>query len=170
MTTRHELDELAQMCFECADSDDASIDDHLEDCAVCKDYSNKAEMFNQTLEVLQMMAARPEEERSRILGARMEKFTTMPAEERIRAIGGMLEALGELPEEDRNKIVRTRINILTSYPKEKRQMLMGSLQEIFSHWPEDRKMMEQKAVMHATQDYFILKRMMIRNMFKKMMT
>ncbi len=46
---------------------------------------------------------------------------------------------------------------------------MGSAQEIFSTWEPDRKMMEKEAVMYATDDYMLLKRMMVRRMFKKML-
>lgn len=169
MATRIELEYLAQLCQECVESDSGSIDQHLESCPVCQEHQEKAETFNQTLEVLQMMAAKQEEERHRILNARFDKFTKMEEHERMIAMRGLMDALGELTEEDRVRIVRTRTNILTALPREEREMLMQSLKKIIVDWPRERKDMEQQAIMAATQDYGLLKRMMVRNMFNKMM-
>jgi coproporphyrinogen III oxidase-like Fe-S oxidoreductase len=99
----------------------------------------------------------------------MEQFSTMPEDKRTMAISDMLDAVSELPEQDRIKIVRTRIDIMTALPKQKKEALMGTLKKVMSTWSQDRKMMEKQAVMAATQDYFILKRMMVRMMFKKML-
>ena len=169
MSAKEELEKLALACEECAEKDDASLDEHLTTCPVCIDHNKKAEEIHQMLEVMQMMASKPEEERHNILAARMEKFSTMPDDERKDAISDMLDSLEELSEEDRLKIVKTRTDILTKLPKDKRKILMGTLKEAMSGWTQDRKMMEKRAVMAATQDYFIMKRMMVRMMFKKMM-
>lgn len=170
MTAREELENLAQACEECAGKDTASLDEHLEKCPVCQEYKVKAEKVNQMMEVVEMLAAKPDGERLKILSARMEQFSTMPEDKRMEAISGMLDALGELSEEDRVKIVKTRTDIITKLPKEKRETLMGTLKKVMAEWPEERKMMEKQAVMAATQDYFILKRIMVRRMFKKMLT
>ncbi|MCK5660863.1 MAG: hypothetical protein KAH86_05835, partial [Methanosarcinales archaeon] len=154
----------------CAGKDAASFDEHMESCPVCQDYKEKAEKVHQMLEVMQMMASKPEEERQKILSARMEKISTMPDDKRLAAITDMLDSLEELSEEDRIKVVKTRTDIITKLPKEKRQILMGTLKKAMSPWSDERKMMEKRAVMAATQDYFVLKRMMVRMMFKKLMT
>ena len=54
-------------------------------------------------------------------------------------------------------------------PKAKREVLMGTLKDVMNEWGMDRKMMEQRAVMAATDDYMFLKRMMVRRMFKNLM-
>ncbi len=169
MTTKAELEKLAEECQACADKDTASINEHLENCPLCKEHKKKAEGFNQMMEVIEMLASKPEEERAKILGARMEQFSEMPDDKRIEAIGEMLDAAGELPEDAMFKVVKTRTDIMTKLPKDKRMVLMGTLKQIMSKWPDDRKMLEKRAGMAATQDYFILKRMMVRNMFKKML-
>lgn len=81
----------------------------------------------------------------------------------------MLDSLEELSKEDMFRIVKTRTDIITKLPKDKRNILMGTLKEAMSDWTQDRKMMEKRAVMAATQDYFIMKRIMVRMMFKKIM-
>jgi hypothetical protein len=74
-----------------------------------------------------------------------------------------------LTEDERIKIVKTRTNILTKLPKEKRTVLMGTLKEIMSVWTPERKMIEQRALMAATEDYFLLKKIMVRKMFSRLM-
>lgn len=169
MTAKEELETLAKACEECSGKDPASLDEHLEKCPVCQEYKEKAEKINQMLEVVQMLASKPDEERQKILGARMEAFSTMPEEKRMAAISDMLDAVGELSENERMKIVKTRTDIITKLPKDKRELLMGTLKKVIATWPEERKMMEKQALMAATQDYFILKRIMVRMMFKKLM-
>ncbi|MDL5504124.1 MAG: hypothetical protein QSU88_13015, partial [Candidatus Methanoperedens sp.] len=122
----------------------------------------KAEKINQMMEAVHMLALKPDEERRKILSARMEQFFTMPEDKRMIAISDMLDSIAELPEEDRVKIVKTRTNIITSLPEQKKDVLMGTLKKVMARWTHDRKMMEKQAVMAATQDYFILKRMMVR--------
>lgn len=169
MTAKEELEKLAIACEECAGKDVASIDEHIESCPVCQDYKEKAENVHQMIEAVQTMASKPEEERQKIMGARMEQFSTMPDDKRLASITDMLDSLEELSEEDRIKVIKTRTNIITKLPKEKRQILMGTLKNAMSPWSDERKTMEKRAIMAATQDYFILKRMMVRMMFKKLM-
>lgn len=170
MTAKEELEKLAKACEECAGKDAASLDEHLDKCPVCQEYKENAEKVNQMMEVVQILASKPEEERRNILMARMEQFSTMPEDKRIASISDMTDAVGELSEEEREKIIKTRTDIITKLPKDKREILMGSLKKVMATWPEERKMMEKQAVMAATQDYFILKRIMVRMMFKKMLT
>ncbi|MCX9013340.1 MAG: hypothetical protein OIN89_00840 [Candidatus Methanoperedens sp.] len=169
MTHREDLKKLANACEECSGKDAASLDEHLEKCPVCQEYKMKAEKIDQMMEAVQILASKSEGDRRKILGARMEQFSTMPEDKRTMAISDMLDAVSELPEQDRIKIVRTRIDIMTALPKQKKEALMGTLKKVMSTWSQDRKMMEKQAVMAATQDYFILKRMMVRMMFKKML-
>ncbi|KCZ70506.1 hypothetical protein ANME2D_02526 [Candidatus Methanoperedens nitroreducens] len=169
MTAREELEKLAKECEECAGKDVVSFEEHFEKCPACQERKAKAEKLAQIADMMQMLASKPEEDRRQIFSARMEQFSSLPEDKRIAAITDMLDGIAELPEEDRIKVVKTRIDLMAKLPKEKREILMGSLKKIMSSWPEERKMMERHAVMAATQDYFILKRMMIRNMFKKML-
>ena len=169
MTSKVQLDHLAQLCHECASQDEGSLDGHLSSCPICTEYSKKAEMFNQTLEVLQMMASKPEEERNRILGVRIQQFTTMSDEKRAMAVSGMLEALAELPIKDRIKIVKARTDIMTTLPRSQRDPLLESMAHIMGSWTEERKIIERQALFAATEDYFILKRVMLRKMFDRMM-
>jgi excinuclease UvrABC nuclease subunit len=169
MSHREELEKLANACEECWGKDMASLDEHLERCPVCQEYKMKSEKINQMVEAVHMFASKPEDERRKILGARMDQFSTMPEEKRIIAISDMLDSIAELSEEDRIKILKTRADIIASLPGQKNVILMGSLKKVLEGWPEERKMMERQAVIAATQDYFILKRMIVRKMFKKML-
>ncbi|CAG1000970.1 MAG: hypothetical protein MPEBLZ_01043 [Candidatus Methanoperedens nitroreducens] len=169
MSQREELEKLAKACEECSGKDIASLDEHLEKCPVCQEYKTKAEKINQMMEAVHMLALKPDEERRRILSARMEQFASMPEDKRMTAISDMLDSIAELPEEDRIKIVKSRTDIITSLPEQKKDVLMGTLKKVMAGWTHDRKMMEKQAVMAATQDYFILKRMMVRRMFEKML-
>ena len=93
----------------------------------------------------------------------------MPDDKRMTAISDMLDSIAELPEEDRIKIAKTRTDIIASLPKQKKDVLMGTLKKVMAGWSHDRKMTEKQAVIAATQDYFILKRMMVRTTFEKML-
>ena len=169
MSLKEELDELADACSACADSDEKSYDQHMMECSACKDYNKKAESMLQMVEVLQMMASKPEEERYNILKARIESFLSMDDSQRKDAISNMLDSIVEVSENDRVKIVRTRTNVLMKMPKEQRTILMDSLGEIMGSWNDERKMMEQRAVMAATEDYMLLKKIMVRRKFQKLM-
>ena len=163
------MDLLAEACEVCAAEDDASIDQHMATCPACDDRAKKAEEISQMIQVFQMMAAKPEEDRRMILTARMDGCVSMPDDKRVDAMTDMFDTLEDLTPEQRNTIVKTRTDILTSMPKGERNKILGSAQDIISTWEPDRKMMEQEAIMYATEDYMLLKRMMVRRMFKKMM-
>ena len=169
MSQREELEKLAKACEECWGKDIASLDEHLERCPVCQEYKKKSEKIYQMMEAVHMFASKPEDERRKIFGARMEQFSTMPEYKRIMAISDMLDSIAELSEEDRIKITKTRTDIITSLPEQKKNILMGTLKKVMAEWPEERKMMEKQVVITATQDYFILKRKIVRKMFTKML-
>jgi hypothetical protein len=169
MTLKEELDELADACSACADSDDKPYDQHMMECTACQDYNKKAESMVQMVEVLQLMATKPEEERYNILKSRIESFLSMDDSQRKDAISNMLDSLGEVSEDDRVNIVRTRTNILMKMPREQRTILMDSLKDIMGSWSDERKMMEQRAVMAATEDLMLLKKVMVRRKFQKLM-
>ena len=169
MSMRQDLNRLAEECEVCAMDDDASIDDHMTNCPSCVDHSKKAEEISQMIQTFQMLSAKDEESRKKILTARMDGFLSMPDEQRVDAMSDIFDTLEDLNEDQRNAIVKTRTDILTSLPKDDRQKILGSAKVIFSTWDDDRKMMEQRSLMYATEDYMLLKRMMVRRMFKKMM-
>ncbi|MCK4969045.1 MAG: hypothetical protein KAS77_00905 [Thermoplasmata archaeon] len=138
-------------------------------CPACEDREKKAEEISQMIQTFQMMSAKSEEDRKKILNARMNGFLTMPDDKRVDAMTDMFDTIEDLTPNQRNTIVKTRTDLLTSMPKDDRNKIMGSAKEIFSTWEPDRKMMEKEAIMYATDDYMLLKRMMVRRMFKKML-
>ena len=103
MTTMKELDKLAQECEECASKDSRSLDEHMDKCPQCQERKVKTEVHGKMVEAMQMMASKNEEDRSKILGARMEMIITLPEEEKITALIEMLDSLGELSQADMNK-------------------------------------------------------------------
>lgn len=170
MGHKDELEKLAKACEECSDKDTLSFDQHLDNCIACQEYKAKAEKLNQMTEAVRMLASKPDDERRKILNARMEQFFSMPPEKRRSSIGDMLELIGELSEEERIKITKTRMDIVTNLPKEKRDVFMADLKRVIADWSEERKLMEMRSVKAATQDYFILKRIVIRRLFGKILT
>jgi len=169
MSMKKELDRVVAACEACATDDDSSIDEHMATCPVCVDQGKKVVEISQMIQTFQLMAAKPEEDRHNILAARMNGFLSMPEEKRVDAMTDMFDTLEDLTPEQRNTIVKTRTDIITSMPKEDRNKLLGSAKEIFETWEPDRKMMEKEAIMYATDDYMMLKRMMVRRMFNKML-
>jgi hypothetical protein len=169
MTTKNELDDILEACEACAGSDDKSYEEHFATCPSCQEYAEKAEKLNQQIEVLELMAAKPLEARKQILGARMRKFLSMQAPDRRANISEFLDGLHELDDDSMSKVVKARTDLLMEIPKEHRETLMKVLSDIMTKWPEDRKMRERKAVIKATEDYFFLKRKMVRKKFGKLM-
>ena len=166
MTTMKELDKLAQECEECASKDSRSLDEHMDKCPQCQERKVKTEVHEKMVEAMQMMASKNEEDRSKILGARMEEIITLPEEEKITALIEMLDSLGELSQADMNRIVKTRTDLMIKMPKEKREILVTAMGKIMINWDGDRKMKEKAAMMAATQDYGLLKRVVVRRMFQ----
>jgi hypothetical protein len=169
MTTKDELNDIMDACEACAGSDDKSYEEHFATCPSCQEYAEKAEKLNQQIEVLELMASKPLEARKQILGARMRKFLSMQAPERRAAINQLLDGLHELDDDAMSKVVKARTDLMMEIPKEHRETLMNVLSDIMTKWPEDRKMRERKAVIKATEDYFFLKRKMVRKKFSQMM-
>ncbi|UGV39703.1 hypothetical protein J7W08_06040 [Methanococcoides orientis] len=170
MIAEEKLEKLAKACEECIGEDSGSIDDHFEKCPVCKLYKEQAETVYCITETIKNIASKSEEERCDAICKNLDEFYGMPDDERLEAISEMLDAEGGLSEEDMFKIVTTRIDLLTKLPKEKRVLLIETLEKVMSQWPEDRKMLEKRAIMNATQDYFLLKKTLLRRMFKKMLS
>jgi hypothetical protein len=166
MTTRKELDKLAQECEECVSKDSVSLNEHMDKCPQCQERKVKAEIHEQMVEAMQMMASKNEEDKSKILEARMEMITTLPEDKKITALIEMLDSLGELPQADMNKVVKSRTDLMMKMPKEKRGILIVAIQKIMINWDMDRKMKEKTAMTAATQDYGLLKRVMVRRMFQ----
>ncbi len=114
---------------------------------------------------LEKIAAQPLDARKQALGARMRKFIGMPPAERQQAIAGLLNALGDVSESTRVACVKARTDLMTEIPKEHAEVLMGAIANVARSWSPERKAMEQRAVMQATEDYFFLKRRMVRKKF-----
>jgi hypothetical protein len=169
MTTKAELEKLLAECEACADADDKSYEEHFATCPSCKEHAEKAEKLNQMMEVLEMMAAKPLEARKQILGARMRKFVSLPDVERKEAVGELLDALGELDEVSMAKVVKARTDLMMEIPKEHRQKLMTTLGQVMKEWTPERKMRERMAFLKATDDYFFLKRKMVRKKFGQLL-
>ncbi|MEE9223593.1 MAG: hypothetical protein V3U51_02470 [Thermoplasmata archaeon] len=170
MALKEEIEKLADACSACAEADDGSLDEHFASCSSCQEYEKKAEQMSQMVEVLQMNAAKPEEDRLKILHARIMSFVQLPDDERKDAVANMFDSLAMLSEEDRVKIVKSRTDVLTKLPKEQRMKLMGTAKLITSDWDDERKNMEMRAITAATEDYFLLKRMMVRKMFRNLIS
>ncbi len=96
MSMKQELDQLAAACEACATDDDLSINEHLAACPACEDHGKKAEEISQMIQTFQMMAAKPEEDRKKILNARMNGFLTMPDDKRVDAMSDMFDTLEDL--------------------------------------------------------------------------
>jgi hypothetical protein len=169
MTTKKELDDIMEACEACAGADEKSYEEHFDTCPSCREYAEKAEKLNQQIEVLELMAAKPLEARKQILGARMRKFLSMQPPERKTAISELLDGLHELDDDAMSKVVKARTDLMMEIPKEKRETLMGVLKDIMTDWPQDRKMRERQAVIRATEDYFFLKRKMVRKKFGQLL-
>jgi hypothetical protein len=122
----------------------------MDKCPQCQERKVKAEIHEQMVEAMQMMASKNEEDRSKIIGARMENITILPEEEKITALIEMLDSLGELPQADMNKVVKTRTDLMMKMLKEKREILMTAMQKIMIKWDMDRKMNEKTAMTVAT--------------------
>jgi hypothetical protein len=169
MTTKKELDDIMEACEACAGADEKSFDEHFATCPSCQEYAEKAEKLNQQVEVLELMASKPLESRKQILGARMRKFISMQPPERKAAVTELLDGLHELDDDAMSKVVKARTDLMMEIPKEHRETLMKTLSDIMTKWPDDRKMRERKAVIKATEDYFFLKRRLVRKKFGQMM-
>ena len=169
MATRTEIDRLVAQCEECAGADTRSYEEHFATCPKCQAAAEQAQHLNMQLEFLETLSSKPLEERKLLLGARMRGFMDMPEDERKEAISDLLDALSEIPEENRDAVVKARTDLMMEIPKEHRETLMGDFGDIMQGWTPERKMMEKQSVMHATDDYMFIKRMMVRKKFSKLM-
>lgn len=170
MIAEGKLEELAKACEECIGNDPGSIEEHFEKCPVCKLYKEQEETVSCITETIRNIASKSEEDRCDALCRKLDKFYSMPDDQRVDAISKMLDSEGVLSEEELFKIVTTRVELLTKLPKEKRIRLIDMLEKAMSNWSEDRKQLEKRAIMTATEDYFLLKKTVLRRMFKKMLS
>jgi len=168
MTTRSKLEERADQCLECVETDNGSIDDHLSGCKVCGVYQDEVEDFNLSLEAIQVMGRKTEDERYHMLEARVQRYLTMDDDQRIQAVHGIMDVTGELSDEDRMKIIRTWTELIIRLPKEKRDQLLESIKAVMGTWKLARRHEEYETVVTVTRDYSLLKRTMVRKMFKRM--
>jgi hypothetical protein len=170
MTRKKELDDLATMCLQCADGDASSLSNHLASCPVCVEYSEKAESFNITLEVLEVMAAKPEKQRREFLETRFQRYFSQPDEVRkVAALRSIMDAMDELPEKERLAILETRTRILVSLPTDKRKMLLRSMKTIYSDWAPSLREAEWNALHTVTSDFPFFKRAIVRSMHKNIL-
>ncbi len=165
MTTKLELEKLMDECEACAGSDVAGFEAHFSECPKCKEYAEAAETSSEQIRFLEQVAARPTESAKQLFGTRVRAILALPPEAAAPAVRDLLDALGEVSEDARVKVVRVRTDLLMEIPKEHRETLMKALGGAMAGWPADRKAAEQRAVMKATEDYFLLKRMMVRKKF-----
>ena len=165
MTTRTELERLLSECEACAGADAQGFEAHFSVCPKCREYADAAEETAEQVQFLEEVASRPLESAKQLFGARVRGILALPAEERAPAVAALLDALGEISEDARVKAVRVRTDLLMEIPKEHREALMTTLGAAMRAWPEERKAVERRAVMKATEDYFLLKRMMVRKKF-----
>jgi hypothetical protein len=160
---------LVEACEACAGADSRSYEEHFATCPNCQEAAQKADALNKQLEFLENLGAKPLEQRKMLLGARMRQFLSASPEDRKTGISDLLDALGDISEEARDNVVKARTDLMMEIPKEHRETLMGVFGEIMTEWPPERKMVEQQAVMKATEDYMFLKRKMVRKRFAKLM-
>ncbi len=169
MATKADIDRLVAQCEDCAGNDSGSYEEHFATCPKCQEAADKAQHMNMQLEFLEGLASKPLEERKMLFGARMRQILGMPEEERKEAISDLLDALGDISEDSRDSVVKARTDLMMEIPKEHRETLMNDFGDVMQGWTPERKMMEQQAVMHATEDYMFLKRRMVRKKFSKLM-
>lgn len=168
-TKRNELEQLAAECETCALVDDGPIDDHLLSCPVCSEQVKMAEDIDHSVHRMRKLSVQPEDTRREVLVHRLEDFMAMPRGERVDAMADMFEDLAELNEAQRTVIIKSRTDILTSLPKEQRDELFETARRIYSDYDLDRRIMEEQAILAATEDYNALKRTMVRRMYRKLM-
>lgn len=169
MSLKQDIDKMAEACNTCMESDPGSMNKHIDACPSCKDHNAKLEELNHMVELLQSNAQKPEEDRYGIIRERIEDFLSLDDLQRKVAIGNMLDALSELSEDDRVKIVRTRTNVIMDMSREQRNILFGTMRDIVPEWTQERADMEMRAVVAATRDMMMLKRVMVRSMFKNIL-
>lgn len=169
MTTLKDLNELAKECEVCAMKDQRSINTHLNECNTCGEYFEKADSFKEDLKEIRGVTIKPDSSIHRDLNERMSKIANMDSKKRKVALKGLLDTISILSEEDRVKFVRTRTDIITGFDKIERDPILTTLSYVMKDWDKERKRIEKNSLMKATDDYPVLKKMMVRNMFNDML-
>lgn len=121
------------------------------------------------IDFLNELAAKPLDQRKLALSARIRKFLGKSHADAKADIAILFEALGKVDQTTRDKVVKARTEVILEIPGEHRKTLMGLIKEIAADWSPRRKEIEKQAVMNATQDYFFLKRMMVRMKFRSVL-
>ncbi|MFW3145788.1 MAG: hypothetical protein ACMUIE_03130 [Thermoplasmatota archaeon] len=170
MTTLKELNNLAKECEKCALQDSRSINDHLKECNTCGDYFEKAENFNKQLKEIRDIAKKSESAIHRDVHERISRIANMEDEDRKTALTDLLDAISILPESDRIRFVRTRTEIITDFSKYERDPIIETMISVTKDWDKERKRIEMTSLMKATDDFPVLKKIMIRNMFEDMLS
>jgi hypothetical protein len=169
MTTLKQLNELARECEACALQDSRSIAQHMKECNSCGDYREKAEIFNTTLNEMRTIASKEEFQRHRALHTKISNMANMNEDERTESMVGLFDAIAILPEKDRVKIVKTRTDVIADFPKYERDPVIKTMKMVANDWDDERKRIEKNALMKATEDYPVYKKIVIRNMFFSML-
>jgi len=167
MSLKQEIEKFADACNQCVMNDPGSINKHIDSCPACKDHSVKLKELSKLITELKKDSQKTEKERYNVLKKRMEGFVGMTDEQRTLTIANIMDALSELSEEERVRIVKTRIDILMDMSRDERNLLFKSMKEITPDWSQERVDMELRAVNAATRDITPIKRILARNMFKK---
>lgn len=169
MTTLKELNKLAIECEACAMNDHKSLNAHLKECTTCGEYFNRAETFNIYLEELKEISKKDDMDLHRTLHEKFSGIANMEDSERNEVLTGIYDAISVLPEKDRIRFVKTRTDVLTDFPKYERDPIMTSLSGIAKKWDKERISTERRYMQKATDDYPVLKKVMVRNMFDRML-
>lgn len=169
MTTLKQLNQYAKECLECALPDSRSVNQHLNECGTCGEYQQKLEIFNQKLDEIKKISEKSEDEIHRDLHERFSRIANKEETKRVEEITGLLDATVILPEDERVKIVKARTDVLTDFPKYERDPIIKTMNKVTMEWDNDRKRTERNALFRATEHYPILKKMMVRDMFNKML-
>ena len=79
--------------------------------------------------LVEELSTLPEEERSRMMAARLPAMSRLDPAKRRAVVGAMMAGLGRLPEESRRQVMATQMQVLTQLPEETRLILMRTMDE-----------------------------------------
>ncbi|MGQ0669891.1 MAG: hypothetical protein ACT4PO_09505 [Actinomycetota bacterium] len=79
--------------------------------------------------LVEELSTLPEEERSRMMAARLPAMWRLDPAKRRAVVGAMMAGLGRLPEESRRQVMATQMQVLTQLPEETRLILMRTMDE-----------------------------------------
>lgn len=131
--------------------------------------TNQANRITNDMTFLKEVAAKPLDAAKMAFATRIRRYLAKNPEEAQADIATLLDALGKVDEDTRNKVVKARTEVMLEIPGEHRKTLMNHIKAVASDWTDARKEQERDAVAFATQDYFFLKRMMVRRKFNSLL-